>query len=60
MPEMPKEMSVREVRQDLAAVLNEVSVRGRIIYVTSRGRRVAAVVPLAVAEPADPDEPRGS
>lgn len=52
------ELSVAETRKNLADVLNEASVRGRITYITSRGRRVAAVVPLAIAEAADePDDP---
>lgn len=53
--DQPIEVSVRELRENLADVLNGVSARGRTVYVTSRGRRVAAVVPLVVAdrEPAD-------
>jgi prevent-host-death family protein len=42
-------MSVRDTRASFADVVNA-AVRGRITYITSRGRRVAAVVPLAVAE----------
>lgn len=44
------EIGVRELRQGLADVLNDVSVHNHIRYVTSRGRRVAAVVPVPVAE----------
>lgn len=50
---MAEEMSVRDLRARLADVLNDAAVRGRITYITSRGRRVAAVVPLPVAELAD-------
>jgi prevent-host-death family protein len=50
---MAEEMSVRDLRAKLADVLNDAAVRGKITYVTSRGRRVAAVVPLPVAERAD-------
>lgn len=50
------ELSVAETRKSLADVLNDASVRGRITYITSRGRRVAAVVPLAIAEAADGPE----
>jgi prevent-host-death family protein len=50
---MAEEMSVRDLRAKLADVLNDAAVRGRITYITSRGRRVAAVVPLSIAEPAD-------
>ncbi|MFE0206959.1 type II toxin-antitoxin system prevent-host-death family antitoxin [Streptomyces sp. NPDC058985] len=47
------EMSAADTRRHLAEVLNAASARGRITYITSRGRRVAAVVPLAVAEAAE-------
>ena len=47
------ELSVADTRKQFADVLNDASVRGRITYITSRGRRVAAVVPLAIAEAAD-------
>lgn len=52
-----QEMSTREVRASLADVINDAAVRGQITYITSRGRRIAAVVPVAIAEAA---EPRGS
>ncbi|MGW2936066.1 type II toxin-antitoxin system prevent-host-death family antitoxin [Streptomyces sp. NPDC001156] len=51
MKEEPVEMSTAEVRTNLADVINA-AVRNRITFVTSRGRRVAAVVPLAIAEEA--------
>jgi prevent-host-death family protein len=47
------ERSVRELRASLADVLNGAAVRGEITYVTSRGRRIAAVVPVPVAEAAE-------
>jgi prevent-host-death family protein len=47
------ERSVRELREGLADVLNAAAVRGEITYVTSRGRRIAAVVPVPVAEAAE-------
>lgn len=47
------ELSTAEVRANLAEVVHAASVRDRITYITSRGRRVAAVVPLPVAEAAD-------
>jgi prevent-host-death family protein len=54
MPEKPPdERSVRELREGLADVLNAAAVRGEITYVTSRGRRIAAVVPVQVAESAE-------
>ena len=45
-----EEKSVRELRSGLADVLNDAAVHGQITYVTSRGRRLAAVVPVPVAE----------
>jgi prevent-host-death family protein len=47
------EISVRELRKALAGTLNDVAVRGRIVYVTNNGRRVAALVPVPVAEQID-------
>ncbi|MCF3962455.1 type II toxin-antitoxin system prevent-host-death family antitoxin [Streptomyces fuscigenes] len=49
----PTEMSTVEVRANLADVLNAASAHDRITYVTSHGRRIAAIVPLAVAESAE-------
>ena len=45
----PCERSIRQVREHLADVIND-AVQGRITYVTSNGRRVAAIVPLATTE----------
>lgn len=50
---MADEMGVKELRAKLADVLNDAAIRGKITYVTSRGRRIAAVVPLPIAEEAD-------
>jgi prevent-host-death family protein len=44
------EIGIRELRAGLSDVLNETAVRGRTTYITSRGRRVAAVVPVPQAE----------
>lgn len=49
-PMESEEKSVAEVRSQLAEVINEASVRGRITYITNRSRRVAAIVPVPVAE----------
>jgi prevent-host-death family protein len=46
----PAEMSVRELRADLADVINAASTRDQVTFVTSRGRRVAGVVSVAAAE----------
>ena len=55
----PAEMSVRELRADLADVINAASTRGQVTFVTSRGRRVAGVVSVAAAEQAAGAGPGG-
>ncbi|MBB4778092.1 type II toxin-antitoxin system prevent-host-death family antitoxin [Actinomadura welshii] len=50
-----EEMSVADARRQFADVLNDAAVRGRITYITNRGRRIAAVVPVPIAETADQD-----
>ena len=45
-------MSVRELRADLADVINAAATRDQVTFVTSRGRRVAGVVSIAAAEQA--------
>ncbi|MFG3051854.1 type II toxin-antitoxin system prevent-host-death family antitoxin [Kitasatospora sp. NPDC048239] len=47
------EMSTADVRANLADVINAAAAHGRITYLTSRGRRIAAMVPLAIAEQAE-------
>lgn len=47
------EMSTREVRAHLADAINDAAVRNRITYITQRGRRVAAIVSVSVAEEAE-------
>lgn len=44
------EIAVTGLREQLADVLNDTAVYGRITYITSRGRRVAAIVPVPVAD----------
>jgi len=44
------EIGIRELRAALSEVLNDTAVRGRITYITSHGRRVAALVPVPDAE----------
>lgn len=46
------EIAVTGLREQLADVLNDTAVYGHITYITSRGRRVAAIVPVPVAEQA--------
>ncbi|MFD5632426.1 type II toxin-antitoxin system prevent-host-death family antitoxin [Streptomyces sp. NPDC127072] len=43
-------VSVAQLRARPADVAVEVAVRNRVIYITSNGRRVAAIVPVAEAE----------
>jgi prevent-host-death family protein len=47
------EVGIRDLRTQLSDVLNEVAVRGQIAYVTNRGRRIAAIVPVPIAEAAE-------
>lgn len=44
------EVSVKALRGQLADVLNDTAVYGQITYITSRGRRIAALVPVPVAD----------
>ncbi|MEU8060426.1 type II toxin-antitoxin system prevent-host-death family antitoxin [Microbispora bryophytorum] len=46
-------MSVAEARRQFADVLNDAAVRGRITYITNRGRTIAAIVPVPIAETAE-------
>ncbi|MER7477348.1 type II toxin-antitoxin system prevent-host-death family antitoxin [Streptomyces sp. NPDC126510] len=48
--ETSTEMGIRELRSSLSEVMNATAVRGQITYVTSHGRRVAAIVPVPDAE----------
>lgn len=47
------QMGIACLRNRLADVVHASAAHNRITYITSRGRRVAAVVPLAVAEDQD-------
>lgn len=49
------EISVKDLRATLADVLNAAAVHGQITWVTNRGRVVAAVVPVSVAEASEAD-----
>ena len=55
MEQEPVERTTRDVREHLADVIND-AIKGRVTYITSNGRRVAAVVPLAITDtiPAQP------
>jgi hypothetical protein len=50
-----EELSTRALRTELADVINAAGVHNQVTFVTSRGRRVAAVVSVAIAEAATKD-----
>lgn len=47
-----QDLSTRDVRTKLADVINDAAAYGTVTFITSRGRRIAAVVPVAVGEAA--------
>lgn len=49
------EISVREARERFADLLYDAAA-GKVTYVTNRGRRIAAVVPLSVADDVTEDQ----
>lgn len=51
---------MREARDTLPDIVNEAAVRGTVTYLTNRGRRVAAIVPVVIAEQAEDRPPAGS
>jgi|GEM_PF-5331245 prevent-host-death family protein len=55
-----QELSTRDVRAKLADVINDAAAYGTITYVMSRGRRIAAVVPVADAEAIERQRPEPS
>lgn len=50
MSQQSAEISLATARARLADVVNAAAVRGQITYLTNRGRRVAAIVPVPQAE----------
>ena len=50
MPHDTHEISLANARAQLADVVNDAAIRGRITYLTNRGRRVAAIVSVPQAE----------
>jgi antitoxin (DNA-binding transcriptional repressor) of toxin-antitoxin stability system len=44
------EISVVDLRKNLADVLNDTAVQSKTFYVTRNGRRIAAIVPVPVAQ----------
>lgn len=47
------EIGIRELRESLSDVLMDTAARGRVTYVTNRGRRMVAIVPLPFGEAAE-------
>jgi prevent-host-death family protein len=47
------EVGIRDLSNATSDCVNRVLYRGDVIYVTKNGRRVAALVPLAVVEAAE-------
>jgi prevent-host-death family protein len=45
-----EDIGISDLRRRLADVLNAAGVRGQITFVTNRGRRIAAIVPVPIAE----------
>jgi prevent-host-death family protein len=56
MSEPAAELPVTSARDRLAEVVNQAAYGGEITYLTRHGKRLAAVVPLDVAESAEADE----
>ena len=53
MSENLHEVAITEARDRLAEVVNEAAYTGRVTYLTRRGRRLAAIVPVETAEAAE-------
>lgn len=51
--EIPHEPGIRDLKGHLSDYVNRVLYRGDVVWVTKNGRRVAALVPLAVVEAAE-------
>ncbi|WP_309318866.1 type II toxin-antitoxin system prevent-host-death family antitoxin [Streptomyces salinarius] len=47
------EIGIRELRESLSDVLMETAARSRVTYVTNRGKRMVAIVPLPFGEAAE-------
>jgi antitoxin Phd len=52
----PEELPISDVRDHFADVLGRATYAGQITYITKRGQRVGAVVPVEVAEAAEAAE----
>lgn len=56
--DQPKEVSSIDLKKEMAQTLDDV-MRGETVYVTRHGRRVAALVPVEIAETAHGGRQRG-
>jgi len=54
------EKSVGQLRLKLADILNATVAHGEITYITNRGRRIAAIVPVTIAEAAEAEAKPGA
>lgn len=52
----PEELPISDARDHFADVVGRATYAGRITYITKRGQRVGAVVPVEVAEAAEAAE----
>jgi prevent-host-death family protein len=50
MTEAARDLPITDAREHLAEVVNEAAYGGTVTYLTRRGRRLAAVVPIEAAE----------
>ena len=50
MTEPVRDLTISEFREHLADVVSRAAYAGRITYVTRRGQRLAAIVPVEIAE----------
>ena len=50
MSEPVRDLTISEFREHLADVVSRAAYAGRITYVTRRGQRLAALVPVEIAE----------
>lgn len=53
MPEDVHELPITGARDRLADVVNEAAYTGQVTYLTRRGKRLAAIVPVEAAEAAE-------
>ncbi len=47
---IPAEVSISDLRAKIADIVNSTAIDGQVTYLTSRGRRVAALVPVRIAD----------